>query len=121
MPKPTGPTNPIVKSLIEDIRKLGYKENSKFLISLAKRLNKPRRIRPSVNLAKINRYSREGETVVVPGKVLSYGSLKKKLTIAALDFSKAAEEKIKKSGGMAILIEELVKENPKGNNTRIIA
>jgi len=120
MPKPTGPTNPIIKSLIEDIRNHGYRENIPFLIKLADEMEKPRRSRAEVDLSKLNRICKENETIVVPGKVLSSGILKKPLKVAAASFSMSAIEAIQKSGGKVLTIEELVKENPKGTNVRIV-
>ena len=118
--KPTGPTNPILKELIEKIRSQGYKENIPFLIELAKKLETPRRRRPEVNLSKLNRVCKDNETIVVPGKVLSSGILKKPLTVAAASFSLKAIEKIEKSGGKAITIKELLRDNPKGKNVRVV-
>jgi len=120
MPKPTGPTNPIFKALIDDIRNRGYRENVPFLIKLADELETPKRSRAEVDLSKLNRICKENETVVVPGKVLSSGILKKPLIVAAASFSMAAIESIQKSGGKVLTIEELVKENPKGTNVRIV-
>jgi large subunit ribosomal protein L18e len=120
MPKPTGPTNPIIKALIEDIRNRGYRENIPFLIKLADELESPRRKRAEVDLSKLNRVCKENETVVVPGKVLSSGILKKPLKIAAASFSMVAIERIQNAGGKVLTIEELVKEDPKGTNVRIV-
>jgi len=120
MPKPTGPTNPIIKALIEDIRNRGYRENIPFLIKLADELEKPRRDRAEVNLSKLNRVCKENETVVVPGKLLSSGILKKPLRVAAASFSMSAIESIQKVGGKTLTIGELIKENPKGTNVRIV-
>jgi len=120
MPKRTGPTNPILRKLIEDIRDKGYKENIPFLIDIAKKLEKSRRKRPEVNLSKLNRVCKENETVIVPGKVLSAGILKKPLTVAAASFSMSAVEKIQKAGGKAVSIRELIETNPKGTNVRIV-
>jgi len=118
--KKTGPTNPILKKLIEDIRNQGYKEKIPFLIEIAKKLEKSRRKKPEVNLSKLNRVCKENETVIVPGKVLSSGILKKPLTVVAASFSMSAIEKIQKAGGKAISIRELIKDNPKGTNVRIV-
>ena len=120
MPKRTGPTNPLLKKLIEDIRNQGYKEKIPFLIEVAKKLEKSRRKKPEVNLSKLNRICKKNETVLIPGKVLSSGILKKPLTVAAASFSMTAVEKIQKSGGKAISIKELIKDNPKGTNVRIV-
>lgn len=118
--KRTGPTNPILKKLIKDIRNQGYKEKIPFLIEIAKKLEKSRRKRPEVNLSKLNRVCKKNETVIVPGKVLSSGILKKPLTVAAASFSMRAIEKIQKVGGKTISIRELIKDNPKGTNVRIV-
>jgi large subunit ribosomal protein L18e len=120
MTKRTGPTNPILKKLIKDIKNKGHKEKIPFLIEIAKKLEKSRRKRPEVNLSKLNRVCKNNETVVVPGKVLSYGILKKPLTIAAANFSMSAVKKIQKSGGKTISIRELIETNPKGTNIRIV-
>ncbi|NIO44279.1 MAG: 50S ribosomal protein L18e [Candidatus Aenigmarchaeota archaeon] len=120
MPKRTGPTNPILKKLIEDIRSKGHKEKMPFLLEIAKKLEKSRRKKPEVNLSKLNRVCKNNETVIVPGKVLSSGTLKKPLTVAAANFSMSAVEKIQKAGGKAISIRELTGTNPKGTGVRIV-
>ncbi|MFH1229222.1 MAG: 50S ribosomal protein L18e [Candidatus Aenigmatarchaeota archaeon] len=120
MPKPTGPTNPILKGMIEDIRNRGYREKIPFLIKLADEMEKPRRIRAEADLSKLNRVCKENETIVIPGKLLSSGILKKKLRVAAASFSMSSIEGIRKAGGVTMTIEELVKENPKGTDVRIV-
>jgi len=120
MPKPTGPTNPIIAAMIEDIRNRGYREKIPFLIKLAEELETPRRQRAEVDLSKLNRVCKENETVVVPGKILSSGILKKPLRVAAASFSMSAIEAIQKSGGKVLSIEDLIKENPKGTNVKIV-
>jgi large subunit ribosomal protein L18e len=120
MPKPTGPTNPILKGMIDDIRNRGYRENVPFLLKLADEMEKPRRIRAEVDLSKLNRVCKENETVVIPGKLLSSGIIKKPVKVAAASFSMSAVESIKKAGGSTMTIEELVKQNPKGTDVRIV-
>jgi large subunit ribosomal protein L18e len=120
MPKRKGPTNPIMKKLIEDMRNRGYKDKVPFLIEVAKKLEKSKRKRPEVNLSKLNRVCKEKETVIVPGKVLSSGILKKPLTVAAASFSMTAVEKIQEAGGKTLSIRELIDSNPKGKNIRIV-
>jgi len=79
---------------------------------IASELEKSTKRMPSVNLYKISKYVREGETAVVPGKVLATGNLDKKITIAAFQFSDAALEKINKIG-KALTLQEALKQNPK--------
>lgn len=120
MPRPTGPTNPEMKRLIEDIRNQGYKEKMPFLIEIAKKLETSRRKRPEVNLSQLDRVCKDNETAIVPGKVLSAGILKKPVNVAAASFSMSAIEKIQKAGGKTMSIKELLKKNPKGKDVRIV-
>lgn len=114
--KRTGPTNPNLKELIKELKTLSIKEKVGVWKAIAKELEKPTRSRRKVNLYKINKYSNDGETAVVPGKVLSLGQIDKKVTVAAYQFSDAAKKKLSSS----ITIQELMKKNPKGKNIRII-
>lgn len=119
--KRTGPTNPRMKELISEIKDKGYKENNKFLISVAKKLEKPARIRAEVNVSKIERYAQDKGTVLVPGKVLGCGVINKKVTVSAFKFSGKARKKIEKAGGKCISIKDLVDKNPKGTGVKIMA
>ncbi|MFH0798021.1 MAG: 50S ribosomal protein L18e [Candidatus Woesearchaeota archaeon] len=119
MVKRTGPTNVNLKSLISELNKLGVKEKSNLWKRLASDLSKPTRQKREVNVEKINQYAREGETVVVPGKVLAEGDVDKKLTVAAWTFSESAKAKISKKG-KTMTIAQLMKENPKGKKVRIL-
>ncbi|MBD3263325.1 50S ribosomal protein L18e [Candidatus Woesearchaeota archaeon] len=112
----TGPTNPVLRAEIRELRK----QKAKIWKRIAKDLQKSTRNRRAVNLSRVNRHAKAGETIVVPGKVLSAGTLDKKITIAAWQFSKAAEEKIKAAGGKAITLKQLLEKNPKGTKVRLI-
>ena len=113
-------TNPALISLIHELKKLSKENDVEIWKDIAKRLEKPLNNWPEVNLDKIDRYASEKETALVPGKVLSIGSLNKKVSIAAWNFSDKSIEKIKKAGGKAISIQELIKNNPKGKDIRIL-
>jgi len=119
MSKRTGPSTLELSRLIVELRRLSSKQKINLWKRVAEDLEKPTRQRREVNLYKINKYVKSGETALVPGKVLNLGNLDKKITIAAYKFSQKAREKINKSG-KAISIKELIKENPKGNKIRII-
>lgn len=119
--KRTGPTNPYLKSLIEDLRKKHFESKSGIWLSIAEKLAKSRRKRINVNLSDIDRNTSKNDIVVVPGIVLASGELTKPVSIVAWRFSEAAKEKIKKSKGKIMTIEELAKENPKGTGVKIIS
>jgi len=120
MVKRTGPTNPILKALIENLKEKSFETRNNFLKDIAEKLNKPRRQRIEVNIAHIERHTKKNDFIVVPGIVLGYGELTKPVTISAWKFSKPAKEKIEKSKGKAISIEELVEKNPRGTNVKML-
>lgn len=118
--KRTGPTNKLLRRLVREAYKTGRDNKAAAWVRVAELLDRPTRKRVAVNLSKINRYAREGEMVVVPGKVLGAGFLEKKVTIAAFSFSATALAKIKQAGARAITLREALRENPKARNVRII-
>ena len=71
------------------------------------------------NIYKIEKYAKDNEIVVVPGKVLGTGMLNKKVTVAAYNFSQEAYSKINAKGN-AISIKNLVQKNPKGEKIRLM-
>ena len=120
MVRPTGPTNPILWRLVRELRTRGKREGARLWLDLAERLERPRRTRAEVNLSQLNRYSNEGETLVVPGKVLAAGKLDHAISIAAFKFSGAAKRKIAAAGGKVLTIQQLLQENPSGRNVRLM-
>ena len=118
MVKVTGPTNYQLKLLIEELE--SKVKDSLFWKRIMKDLKKSSRQRRVVNIYKINRYAKEGETIVVPGKVLSVGDITKKVDVAAMNFSTEARKKIEDAKGKAMSIKELLQLNPEGKKVRIL-
>jgi len=111
--------NPRLGSLIADL-KAAARDGAGVYGDVAETLEKPRRRHAEVNLSRIERYAREGETVVVPGKVLGSGALRTPVAVAAVDFSSTAETKIEQADGEARDLASLVADNPEGSNVRVI-
>ena len=112
----TRKTDESLVNLIRELKKQSNKENKNIWKTIAKHLEKPTRKRANVNLYKINKYAKDNETIVVPGKVLGVGDVDKPLNIAAFRFSESAQNKIKNT----MSIQDLMKKNPKGTRIRII-
>ncbi|THE63351.1 50S ribosomal protein L18e [Salinadaptatus halalkaliphilus] len=113
-------TNPRLTDLIAELKSASRQTDADVWQDVADRLEKPRRTHAEVNLGRIDRYAREEETVVVPGKVLGSGALQKSVTVAAVDFSSSAETKIDQVGD-PVSLEQLLEENPDGSDIRVIA
>jgi len=120
MKKKNTKTNPMLIALIHELKRQANENDAPIWKDIALRLEKSSRNWPEVNLDRISKYTSEKETALIPGKVLSTGDLTKKVSIAAWSFSEKSQEKIKKAGGKYMSIEELLKNNPKGKDIRIL-
>jgi|SRR3989344_1762148 len=95
------------------------KKKEKWL-EVASILSSPRRESIDLNLDQIDELSKEGDTIVVPGKVLSQGELSKKIKIVAYKFSEKAKEKLLKSKIQTSNIIEEIKKNPEAKGVKIL-
>ncbi len=112
-------TNPRLTNLIAELKSTARESDADVWQDIATRLAKPRRSHAEVNLGRIERYARPDELVVVPGKVLGSGTLRKSVTVAAVDFSTTAETKIDQVGE-SVPLEQALERNPDGSNVRVI-
>lgn len=118
--KITMKTNQHLTRLVQELKKQSIEQKVGLWKRIARDLDKPTRKRRIVNLSRINRYSQDNDVIIVPGKVLSSGSIDKKVTVAAFNFSHQAVNKIIEVGGKAMSIRQLLSENPKAKNVKII-
>lgn len=87
---------------------------------VAEILSGPRRKSIDFNLQEISKNAKEGENILIPGKVLSQGEIDKKIKIVALGFSSKAKEKLSKSKNEILTIVEEIKKNPGAKDLRIM-
>ncbi len=111
--------NPTITALVQELKKASIEQDVALWKRIAEDLEAPSRQRRNVNVFKIESLARDGETLIVPGKVLGEGDFTKKVTIAAFAFSDGARTKINKTG-KALSIAELVRSNPKAAKVRIL-
>lgn len=98
---------------------ISAKKNDAWL-PVASILASSRRTRPSLNLDEINEQAKDGETVLVPGKILSVGEVTKKIKLVALGFSEKAREKLLKSKIQISNIADEIKHNPDAKGLRVL-
>jgi len=113
-------TNPELIQLIRFLKKQSREKEASIWRDVAKNLAKTKRQRAVVNLSRVNRYTQKGDTIVVPGKLLGGGSLNHSVTLAAVNASEKAKEKLAAIKANYLSIPELVEKNPKGANVKII-
>jgi large subunit ribosomal protein L18e len=111
--------NDRMMELLQKLKKTAIDNNAPIWKRVATDLEAPTKARRLVNVYKIEKYVQDGETIVVPGKVLGTGDLTKKVTVAAFSFSEDAHKKIS-AKGKTMTITELMHKNPKGEKVRII-
>jgi large subunit ribosomal protein L18e len=118
--KKTKTTNPELIKLIQDLKKKSRENKTELWRSIAKRLSTSNRSRTAVNVSRLNRYTKKGETVAVPGKVLGSGNADHPMTVAAFAFSDLAQAKILKAKGKCLSIRDLMEKNPTGKNVKLM-
>lgn len=89
-------------------------------IKIAKTLSGPTRAQAAKNLSEIDNQSSIGDTIIVPGKVLSKGELTKKVILCALSISAQAKEKLKVSKSEFVPLIEEIKKNKKAEGIKIL-
>lgn len=100
-------TNP---KLVETIMKA--KKNGLW-VEVAGMLSCPSRRMTNANLDEIDKKAKDGEVVVVAGKVLGTGNLTKRVKLIAFAFSKSAEDKLKKAKIDYSMIKDEIDKNQK--------
>ncbi len=108
-----------LKDLVSELKKCSIQNKVKIWKRIAEDLERPTRNRRVVNVYKLSKYSKENDTVIVPGKVLGTGELDHKVNVAAFTFSEEAHRKISEKG-KALTIMDLMKQNPEGKNIKIL-
>jgi large subunit ribosomal protein L18e len=113
-------TNPELITLIRSLRKKSRENQVAIWRYIADRVSASRRRRIAVNVSRLNRHTKEGETVAVPGKVLGAGIVDHPINVAAFAFSDQALSKILKAKGKCLSIKDLMEKNPTGTNVKVI-
>ncbi|MEM3405594.1 MAG: 50S ribosomal protein L18e [Candidatus Pacearchaeota archaeon] len=93
--------------LVDSVKELIKGKNKE----IAELLSKPRRKKIEINISEIEKKAKEGDIIIVPGKVLSSGDITKKVKIIALSFSEKAITKLKKAGCEISFIGDEIKKN----------
>ena len=113
-------SNPQLRRTAVMLERAG-KENKVSIWRVASQmLTRPTSTRVEVNLGRISRIAGDGGALFVPGKVLGFGLLEKKVMIGAFAFSAAARRKIAEKGGSAMSVEQFLKKYPKGSGVTLV-
>jgi len=95
-------------------------KKNKNWVEIASILSGPRRKRANLNLEEIDKQVKDGEKIIIPGKILSSGKVSKKIKLSALNFSEKAIEKLKEHKIEFNYILNEIKSNPDAKGIRIL-
>jgi large subunit ribosomal protein L18e len=116
-----GPENADTITLLKQLEHAAHLNKAPIWTQVAKLVKMPRRKRVAVNLAKITKLAKEGCIIVVPGRLLSLGTVPEfSFTLAVQSCSEPARAKLAGKKVKLVTIKHLVEQNPKGSNVRIV-
>jgi large subunit ribosomal protein L18e len=113
-------TNTLNDNTKSNLRKAYKRSGSPIWKSIEKKFKSSRSNRSEVNVSKLDNITKEGDIVIVPGKVLGSGIINHKIILSSFSISVAAMKKVIDCGGEVITINELVEQYPDGKGVRII-
>ena len=113
-------TNQVVIRMASDLRKASAKNDAPIWGKLAEYALKPSIARRDINLNRIAKLTKDGDTVVCPGKVLATGNISHKITLSSFSISSSAATKIIESGGKLVSFSKLIEQNPTGKGVVLL-
>lgn len=112
--------NQTIQRLAYTLKKASKSNDAPIWARLSVLAKKPSRARRTVNLNKISSLTKDGDVVVVPGKVLGTGSISHKITLCSFSISDTAASKIIESGGRIAGFEEMTSQHPTGKGVLLL-
>jgi len=113
-------TNQVVIHMAKELKVASKKNKAPIWSRLAEIALKPSRARRVLNLGQLDKYVKDNDVVVVPGKVLGTGNISHKITLCSFSISSNGAKKVVQSGGKIIDVSQLIKNNPTGKGVKIV-
>ena len=113
-------TNQLVIQMVKEFKGASKKNNAPIWSRLAELALKPSSARRTINIGQINKFVKDNDVIVVPGKVLGTGNISHKITLCSFSMSTTGAKKVLQSGGKILSFSELIKSHPTGKGVVII-
>ena len=113
-------TSAVVLHMAKELKDASKKNKAPIWSRLAKLALKPSSSRRTINISKIDKLTKDGDVIVVPGKVLGTGGMSHKITLCSFSISNSGAQKIIQQGGNIWSYSELIKNHPTGKGVTII-
>ncbi len=110
------PSNPAKIQTLTLLRQAGKKSGRRVWHDMSNRLESHKSQMSNVNISKVSTLTKEGDVVLIPGKVLGGGIIDHKIHIGAFSFSGVAVEKIRRADGEPLSVQAFIQKymNHKG-------
>jgi len=113
-------TNAVVLLMAKELKKASKENKAPMWSRLAELALKPSSARRTINVSQIDRLTKDGDVIIVPGKVLGTGGMSHKITLCSFSISNSGAQKILDQGGKILSYSELIKNHPTGRGVTII-
>jgi len=113
-------TNQLVIQMVRELKGASKKNNAPIWSRLAELALKPSSARRTINVGQIDKFVKDNDVIVVPGKVLGTGNIAHKITLCSFSMSTTSAKKVLQSGGKILSFSELIKNHPTGKGVVII-
>ncbi|TLX82223.1 MAG: 50S ribosomal protein L18e [Thaumarchaeota archaeon] len=113
-------TNQLVIQMVRELKGASKKNNAPIWSRLAELALKPSSARRTINIGQIDKFVKDNDVIVVPGKVLGTGNISHKITLCSFSMSTTGAKKVLQSGGKILSFSELIKSHPTGKGVVII-
>ncbi|HMK32111.1 MAG TPA: 50S ribosomal protein L18e, partial [Nitrosopumilaceae archaeon] len=106
--------------MVRELKGASKKNNAPIWSRLAELALKPSSAKRTINVGQIDKFVKDNDVIVVPGKVLGTGNISHKITLCSFSMSTSSAKKVLQSGGKILSFSELIKNHPTGKGVVII-
>jgi len=106
--------------MAKEFKVASKKNNAPIWSRLAELALKPSSARRTINIGQIDKFVKDNDVIVVPGKVLGTGNISHKITLCSFSMSTTGAKKVLQYGGKILSFSELIKSHPTGKGVIII-
>ena len=112
--------NNVRQRMAYDLKRASREHDAPIWRRLSVMIQKPHRARSVVNLNKISQYTKDGDVVVVQGKVLGMGTIQHSITLGSFAISETALTKIVQAGGRVASWDSIIRQYPAGTGVVLL-
>jgi large subunit ribosomal protein L18e len=106
--------------MARDLKHASTKNDAPIWSKMAELALKPSSIRRTINVNEINKFTKDGDVIFHPGKVLGMGIISHKITVSSFSISNTAAKKIAEAGGKIISYKEIIEKFPTGKGVKVL-